>query len=250
MVDSFGLLDFPVAADSGGADAPGDPLLVVLGSYLRAVFIANGQARWDTIGLSPGATKTVATPVVKTVIHNDPQEGKFNSNDLPALFVWRDTKLGHTFDKLADDIVQDTSTVNVLWVPPATARVNTAPLRMAFYNALAKMAASAIAIGQDPSWFADGETDPDALQFGSSLMTAAGMYKPPRVKTAQAVPLVIEVEGVRPSRPSPGVMLAIEVIERSYWDATLRGSSVAQAENQVIQAQDPNGYIVVTSDLA
>lgn len=152
MADTFGAVTLPIPTTGSPI---GDPALGYVATYLGAILNDVAASAWAA--LRPRGT-THSAPVIQ-VVTNDPRKGRFNSNQLPALFVWRQRG---TFEDRSLDWIEETSTVRALWVFPPDPQEKAAP-RFAFASALAKAVSLRLARGRDPVWQADGDDDATAL---------------------------------------------------------------------------------------
>lgn len=163
MADQFGALTLPLAATM---DEPiGDPVLGYIGAFLAAIINDVCADAWAT--LKPRGTSH-ALPVL-TVVANQPQKGRFNSNKLPALFLWRQRG---TYEDRSLDWVEETGTIRVLWVFPPDPQEKSAP-RFAFASAVAKTVALRLARGRDPAWQLEGDDDGEALDVEADVDSIA-----------------------------------------------------------------------------
>jgi len=231
MGHALGLVEFPVEASLGGDHSRGDPLLWAVGGFCKAIL--NTKCADAYIDIGGGFADGV---VVNGVAYNDPEDSTFNENDLPALFVYRDHGQKHEVEWATDDSTHETTLVRILWAPPPgpqDIRSDRAP----FFNAIFKAIELAFAVGVDPCWVAEGETNAEYLTRGTPIQIAAGCYNPPRILRAHEVPIKIGMDGVAPDREYPGWFMDLQVVETTAWDLTLfgypsdgRGSSVIQSE--------------------
>ena len=140
MADTYGLLALPAPVQVPPAVCT-DPGLEILLDWFRTLLNANLQTAWNVY--APGE------PIVRKWHARDPAPADFAAGQLPALFCWRDTQ---SSDQVADDVVQDTSSLVLLWVYPPTDQFKQA-VRMAVQNGLSKSLSRAVFFGRDPSWF-------------------------------------------------------------------------------------------------
>lgn len=166
MADTFGIEQLPLAAPTIGYPA-GDRALGVLLGFFKAVANAKAAAAWNAQGVAPNV------PVVKQARAYDPKRS-FNTNDLPALFMWRSasTNPQHWY---ADDVLLDHSTVELLWVMPQIGQ-DIARARDPFIAGLAKVLNQRLEWQRDPSFVVVGDPDPRATTLGSSIATFAGYW--------------------------------------------------------------------------
>lgn len=167
MSDTFGLPQFPLQPPTQG-QAVADPALTILLSYLKA-FLCDDQmatGAWQVAGVSPGNPPVVGT------FPFDPEEDLFNSRDLPALYLWRDSASN---EWLAEDYLIESSTLKLLWVFPSGTPENQA-VRTPFVNGLVKAIQIAIERNRTPSWKQPNDTDPDTSRYGSALGNYLGAW--------------------------------------------------------------------------
>jgi hypothetical protein len=144
MTSTFGAVDLPPAATGDGI---GDPGLTKLLGFCAAVLNADGAAAWAALRPRP-AGDTEGLLVVRKAFVANPEEGQFESGDLPSLFAWRpngrqeDTTLGWR---------GETSRIQLLWVLPPDDQAKSA-LRKPFVNGAMKLLGAAIAQGRHPAW--------------------------------------------------------------------------------------------------
>jgi len=162
--DTHGLVQIPIQPIDPSVDAPGDPALNVLLSYLQAFLVKdqNAEIAWRVPGVDP------AHPPVKETFTYDPQEYVFNAASVPCLYCWREDG---SFAWMADDWDVTTDTLKLLWVFPMTGPIEAAIPSSSFVNGLVKAINIAIERGRTPSWQVAGDTDPVAPVQGSFLGT-------------------------------------------------------------------------------
>jgi len=177
-VDVFGKLVLdPVPKYQDGINpdeqAIGDPSLVVIGEFIRAVMVARLSDAWSDINKpSIGG----GTPVVKTISYNNPEDNTFNSKDLPGLYVFMPRDKPDKHERYADCQFWRIRYVTVLWIPPQRDQVQRAD-RSPFFNAVSSAVRGALCLDRFPGYVIEGDTDPYAATWGSSLMINAGLSK-------------------------------------------------------------------------
>lgn len=208
MSERFGRTAFPVVATPPltEADAAGDPLLTLLGAYLKAAINAACGTAWAA--LYPGETSVLA------VRFRDPNDGVFDERDLPALFLFRSQ---HQVERIADDWLEDRSEITALWIQPPS-DLDRQSERAPFANVVVKAMARALSEGHDPAWVNAG--DGDSLRpeiFGSDLTLLAGMLRLVQGVRVNTVPITVEtVDGSQPRRylGARSVFTVEELLER------------------------------------
>lgn len=211
MPDFYGPLQLPVLAP-GPDDTVADPLLDTLLSFFESILNANAGRAWARVsGYQPGGNGRVV--VSKFTWNPEEEDGTvFNSRDLPALFMWRETIDGSAW--LAADYYVRPSKIILLWVPPLTIQFDRARWRP-FINAIASIIDGITdPDGRDPSFMIPNDDDPAASYLGSLLWKLTpnlfsfdvGRSKPATVK------LKID-SGEKPHYPC--VRMEIDVRERN-----------------------------------
>jgi hypothetical protein len=152
-----GALEFPVPGAEDD-EAPGAPTLSrLLVEFRLAIETLCGEA-WST--------HYPAEPVVRMVWANDPTEGDFLANDLPALFLW-----GHDdqqVEQVADDIRVTTDNFTLMWLPHPAPDI-AAKLTSQFWQAISK--AIRLVSGKHGSGLHNTETT-----WGGDTITRLGLY--------------------------------------------------------------------------
>lgn len=173
MADTYGALEIPV--DEAAAPI-GDPALLRLGNYLKAVLNAQLATAWATLRPRSG---DFALPV-RTVFTHDPKRRAFSDALLPALFVYR---VKGAFDRDAEEYDQDHSDIAVLWIYPPDTQEKDVP-RAPFANAVAKVTRWALEVQRHPSWVDEPSDDVDplaatvAVDVDSFLLAKATLTSP------------------------------------------------------------------------
>lgn len=136
-----------------------DPALGVILDFLATWLVtdANVQVAWKQIA---GASGLYA---VRRIFAHDPGDVSFNTSNLPALFLWRDSSKQ---EYEADDWLTDKAVVKGLWVYPL-AQPQNQQVRQTIAATIAKLIAAGIERGRTPSWRQPGDPDPLAFQQGS-----------------------------------------------------------------------------------
>jgi hypothetical protein len=163
MADKYGLVSMPVALATGD-EAAGDPAISRLLAFLQSWLNANGSTAWAQV--MPGA------PLVRSVFSHNPEEVEFNERHLPALFAWREEA---DSEQIADDILLESNTVQMLWVFPPTQQ-SIQRKRQSFLNALWKLVDAGIERGRTPGYLVVGDPDPLAASQGSLLYPSIGAW--------------------------------------------------------------------------
>lgn len=153
MSDTYGGVTIPVPT----TPLPiGDPALLKIGEFAKAVINASARTAWDALRPRDG---TEDLPV-RFVYTHDPHKYTFNSKTLPALFVYR----GADEEELlwqADDWRKAEGRIRLLWIfPPDPSNKHTQ--RRAFANAVVKVLEAALELGRNPNWVDVGDTDTTA----------------------------------------------------------------------------------------
>lgn len=154
-----GALTFPVTENEAAQqEAPGAPTLrALLAEFRLAIESLCGDA-WHR--LYP------AEPVVRRVWANDPTEGDFLANDLPALFLW-----GHDdqqVEQVADDLRVTTDNLTLMWLPHPAPDI-TAKLSSQFWQSISK--AIRLVSGKHGAGLHNTETT-----WGGDTITRLGLY--------------------------------------------------------------------------
>lgn len=205
MPDQFGSLQFPVQyPDVKAGDTVTDPRLDKISNYLQAVLNADAGKAWGAV--------SAGRKFVEQVFTNDPNDSVFNEKDLPALFVFDPRS---TSNQMTDDLVEDVSTLTVLWVPQ-NAEQSKRSFRSNAANGFKKVVQKNLYVGRHPAWFDPGDPDEDALTRGSVLITRAGLCKWPFIQSAQSVPVTIVTDSG--SRTYQAFALTMVVSEITEWD--------------------------------
>lgn len=166
MPDFYGPLQIPVLAPSD-TDTVADPLIDVLLGFFESILNANASRAWARVsGYQPGGNGSVV--VSKFTWNPEEEDGTvFNSRDLPALFMWRETIDGSGW--MAADYYIRPSRIVMLWVPPLVIQFERARWRP-FINAIASIIDGVTdPDGRDPSYKVPGDDDPAADYLGSLL---------------------------------------------------------------------------------
>lgn len=219
MSDQLGALELPVTLAPATASA-GDPALDAFAGYLQAVLNANVGPAWSDAagfsGVAPGQK------VVQTVATTNPENGAFQKEDMPILFVWRPQE-GDASEQWADDIVRVQTKLALLWVTrPADQAKREA--RSPIANAVAATIRRALYQGRDPAWVDPADTDPTAATDGSVLMIRAGLSQWPQLTTCKPQSITIQIDESEP-RPYWAVGGSIEISECFATDVSVAGSS-------------------------
>lgn len=208
MGDTYGALPLPAGRDTASGDpslldpAIGDPSLDKLGAYLVAVLNAKLGAAWDR--LCPGQ------PVAREHHVNSPEEGEFSENDLPALYLWRESD---AFEAAADDYSVARSKIAVVWAYEASPQWPRAAYST-FAAAVAKALSQAIWNERDPAWIDPDDTDPNAADQGSNIIAACGWFGLPLVTEDRSLPVHVETADDEIRRRTYGARrITIEVSE-------------------------------------
>jgi hypothetical protein len=153
-----------------GADAGepiADPSLGVFGRYLASAITAHLGAGWAS--LVPG----VDSAIVKKLFFHDPNEGAFNDNETPSLWVFRE---GSAKDPIreSDDWTTRFESIRIFWVLPPTDQFKLLEQRRPAMHAVAAVIEAACRWGRDPSFIIPGDPDESAADEGSVLLRHAG----------------------------------------------------------------------------
>lgn len=219
--DVWGAITVPTQAPSlprnpGDAYSPGDPALGLYLSFLRAFLQTDGNAiaLWTAVGMAP------SYPAVNQIRAHNPSDTEadslgmgFNTKDLPALYMWRESSKHET---IAEDWLMDESVAKILWVFPTAAQPQQR-VRAPFASAMAKLVASAIERGRTPSWRIAGDGDPLTPTQGSFVHFFANIYSLVAVGWRPTKVVVDPVEGGKPAS-FPAVELTYELKENQQRD--------------------------------
>lgn len=228
MADTFGALAFPVPAPSAG-QAVGDPALDAITAYLAAVLTANLQTAWAASGVGDGQS------IVKTVNKNSPEDGLFNKEDMPILFVWRGDS---TNECITDDWVKKKTQVHVHWVTRPADQPKRAA-RSPIYNAVSSAIERALEQGRDPAWVDPADDDLEAATRGSVLMGRAGLFEWPILSSCKPYPVTIQIDESE-ARPYWSVLGMIDISEILEIDpATDAPAAATITVNQTDASTDP-----------
>lgn len=219
MADQLGALPLPTAPFTGSGSA-GDPALDAIAGYLAATLNAYVGPLWSnamgTAGVAPGQK------VVQKTFTTNPENGAFQKEDMPVLFVWRPLE-GDRSEQWTDDLVRVQTNVQFLWVTrPAEQRLRAA--RSPVGNAVAAAIRRALYLGCDPAWIDPADTDPGAATNGSVLMTRAGLSEWPSLVTCKPQSITIQLDESEP-RPYWAVGGSIQIAELLIADDSLAGST-------------------------
>jgi len=246
MSERFGRTAFPVVATPPltEADAAGDPLLTLLGAFLKAAVNAACGTAWAT--LYPGES-----PVAE-VRFQDPNEGVFDERDLPAIFLWRPAR---GIERVADDWVVDKSEIVALWVPPP-ANLDRQSERAPLANTVLKAMARALTEGRDPAWLLSGDADSVLpLVFGSDLTLHAGLLRLVNGLRVTTVPITVEmVDGTPPKRyvGARATFTTEELLERdaAAWPGVYPAAVHVDVKNEEgatrVEVEAVNAYAEIT----
>ena len=147
MGDTFGAITVPIGS-------PADPALALIGDYLKTILNANAQAGFELGRYGDGE-------VVKTVFTVNPNGFVFDDELLPALFVHAPSG---QFEQAADDWLEDTTALKVVWMLP-TLGVEAVDVRREFFRPVAKLIAAALRTCRDPLWQWPADTDVESLSI-------------------------------------------------------------------------------------
>jgi hypothetical protein len=136
------------------------------------------QAAWQSAMYGGGEGR-----VIRKVYLHDPREVAFNTTDLPALYMWRESA---TQGWIADDYLRDNTLVKGLWIFPIPGKQEAQRVRSVFANVLPKAMATGIERGRTPGWVQPGDPDPSAAAQGSLFYTYAGFDEFTLVSWAKA----------------------------------------------------------------
>lgn len=219
MADQLGALPLPVSLAAAGTSA-GDPALDAFAAYLKAVLNAYVGPAWSdaagAMGVAPGQK------VVQTVATTNPENGAFQKEAMPILFVWRPAD-GDASEQWTDDLVRVQSKLGLLWVTrPADQPKREA--RSPIGNAVAAAIRRALYNGRDPVWIDPADTDPTAATEGSMLMMRAGLSQWPELITCKPQSITIQIDESEP-RPYWAVSGSIAITELLVADVSIAGSA-------------------------
>lgn len=210
MADQFGALQLPVPVVTPSGSL-GDPALDAISSYLSAVITRDCGQAWTVL---VGAGQ----PIIQTVSTTNPENGAFQKEDMPILFVWRPAD-GDLSEQWTDDLIRVTTKLSLLWITRPADQPRRA-VRTPMGNAVAAAIRRALYVGRDPAWVDPLDPDLDARSLGSVLMTRAGLSEWPELITCKPQSIMIQLD---------------ESEARPYWAV---GGSIEIAE---VLVQDPAG---------
>jgi len=199
MSDRVSLLTLPMQ-DVGDpeTDAIGDPILDVLGSFLKASVNADLAAGWRVVcPRQPNVIETIQT-------HN-PNKSAFTDADLPCLFLYR---LG--WPKLtpySQDWKAQVTQIAALWVPDLEEFEKDA-IRDPFKHAIATAIQRNIERGRNPAWKVQDDVDPKTDNYGSFLIKHLNVTK---IEARDAKPFEFQVMKGEKSYPYDSLLVTIEV---------------------------------------
>lgn len=153
----------------GRLGTAGDPNLLIFGSYLQAFINKYVGDLWRSVCVQSNNSGYLgeAQPVAN-VIYDDPYEG-ISSQDLPALFVYRQVYQGSNI-QLATDIEILPSQLTVVWMPSVD-MIEERRIKDNLSNAIAKAIYVATARGKDPSFQVPGfENDEGTFIYQPKIM--------------------------------------------------------------------------------
>lgn len=207
MSDRESLLTLPMV-DVGGdpkAESIGDPLLDILGAFIRDAVNNDTKRGWQVIHPRATAPHSEALPIAHVRTHN-PTDGEFAPNLLPAVFLWR-----ASFAKLQPiaDWKAQVSQIAVLWVPPLD-NLDRSAFREPFRNAVAKAMHRNLERGRNPGWKVFGDTEEKAAEYGSFLNAHANIA---RLQCLDIKPYPLVVNRAGKDEPYDALVLTIEVTE-------------------------------------
>ncbi len=188
--DTFGLLTLPAPAPTVATASLTDPALDLILAFCKAVLNADLGDAWEA------RCKADPLPVVFTFPH-DPDIEDFNSNELPALYMWRSDDAG-TFSRISQDLVVDEGGFSALWVPPPATFENRQE-RAGIRNGLKKSLTAAFGQGRHPAWVVAGDTYHEPEDYGSVLLFHTKFMRL-RFGACRAHKLVIQNDDGRGSR--------------------------------------------------
>ena len=235
MSDTYGDLTVPAQLPDEfgpGQGKPVDRVLDCFGSFLKAVLIANVGEMWQAV--APGLA-----PVVKGVFTADPEDVLLNDSQLPALFVW-EPELGN-HQQIADDWWTTDRTIVVLWMFEPGDIVKRES-RMRVQNAITSTIHHELAMGRNPVWVDDTDTDESACTRGSVLVRRCGLVTLPKPQRSQRVPITLTRENSEPVTYR-AFRTAVLVTQRYRRDPAAHGT--ASAVSIVVQS----GGTTVESEL-
>lgn len=199
--DSWGAIQIPTLAESATTPA-GDPCIRTILQFLKAFVCTDKNATAAWFPVFPGQ------PPINGIFQHDPSQVVFNTRDLPALYMWRESA---THEWQGEDWLRETTQVKALWVFPLQGVQDLQRLRAPFVNALIKTIVVGIERGRTPSFIAPGDTDPQAATQGSLFYSLAGFeaFSLKSWKTAK-----LSVQGIDGSSVSyTGVEMTFEMYE-------------------------------------
>lgn len=223
MAHKFGALALPIPAPATGASVS-DTALDILGAYLKAVLLNYGDTAWTT--RAPGET------LVRSLRLHDPNDQDFNSNDLPALYLWRSAGI---IRRKAEEYLVDEATLDLAWVGPPSTQSKGAD-RAPFINGLIKTLATAIELGRHSSWVLAGDPDTTAALRGSVVLRHAGLDRMFLSGPITKSPAVVTIREVQ--RTYPGFTAQIRIDESLVIDPNAFPDTGASSLDIKITTQD------------
>ncbi len=187
MSDRLGALELPAGPIISSAErikAPGDPGLVVLGSFLSTVIQAECGAAWSTLfnfqpienAIEPGRDGNTA---VRLVHYANLEDRLHQIADAPFLVLYRAGRAGASFEQIASDMWRATRTVIVQWVPAQASIVEHGDFIRPFGNAISAAVKNAVRNMRHPAWVHTSDAPmPDALLLTRATSTVPQVLSP------------------------------------------------------------------------
>lgn len=184
-MNTFGATQIPIQLPAVGEEIT-DPAISLIANYLAARLNKYAQTAWSAVAPPiKGLVSTpspLASPVVRQVFGNNPEDEVFNEATLPSLYLWRGPR-GQKPYWLAEDWYVSPDTWTLLWLfRPANQTGR--QVRQSFINGIAKLVDIAIEEQQDPVYVAPVDLVPSAS--GADPTAATTPPAPTTIKLAIA----------------------------------------------------------------
>ena len=233
MGDAYGPMPLPAAAWGGAGTTLADPALDTLSSFFAAVINDQGSVAWASVF---GAGQK---PVAATFTYN-PEEGGFNEQTTPALYLWR-SKFWPSEWVMTDYFIRRTS-ITMLWIPPSAVQEFRA-VATGFRNLVASAVDGVLAPdARTPSWKQQGDTDPLSATQGSLLWTYAQLVY--RLLAGPVEPVSIKLTADK-QYPALRVMLDLWEQNTSHQDPS--DSASVDGLDETIAADGTSGTLTWAS---
>ena len=172
QIVGYGSIPGRIAPQGSGIMPPGDPALAYTLSYLYSWLIqdSNANAPWQ---------QAFGYPLIKSpasLFTHNPKEADFNTEYLPALYLWRDDDGAGKFEREADDWEVETSTWLMLWALPLGDQFRLKD-RVPYANQFVKAVVAGIERNRTPSWVMPNDPVANSATYGSQLGQYTNMIR-------------------------------------------------------------------------